>query len=870
MFSFASSQTTSGFTKADDSKQTMQTSSYTVTFTTNDFIFEKLQGYDVISLDNGGYLTDIGKPMMPMITIRVALPMNMRATTIQVIDVHEQQLEGSYLMYPAQVPQTVDSTTNQFVQPDIRTYQSDQSYPAKTIELIGQNDLMGQGIANIALYPMHYLPTNNKVSYITSLTFSIQGSNDYICGDYLPQSLSISSRQMYMQMIQNMVMNPDEVQLHSSPTPQPAGVGAGDYDYVIITQDSWVSEFQPLADWKTQKGIPANIVTTTWIYNSGGYSGTNVDKIRAFVQDVYTNWGTVYVLLGGDTNVVPCHFKTISSVDPDPIPNDTYYADYDSDWVSEVNVGRASVTGPGTGVGQIGNFINKILTYEKNPPLTNYAKNVGFFGFDLDSITHSEQCKINIKNSYLPADWMLTTVYDSQTGNHKTNVIAAINAGQNLLNHADHSSSDYMGTGYINHDWGLGNSDMDALNNGNKQGIFYSMGCDPAAFDSSNCIAEHFVRDNNGGGVAFIGNSRYGWYSQGQYNTLSMKYDVYFFRSLFQDNLYKLGAAFSDHKNDAVTSDDYYRYCYTELTLLGDPELPVWKDNPISLTDDHPSQLPVGPSTFTVTVTSSGNPVNQAYVCLWKGTQVYLTGTTNSNGVIIFNPSPTTSGTMHVTVTKQNYLPFEDTATVIGGSNNPPQTPSQPSGPTSGNINIEYTYTTSTTDPEGDQVWYQWRFGSYTTDWLGPYASGAQAQAQYTWTIPGTYDVKVKAKDTSDYQSEFSLPLSVTITELLPSLTLGTFIGGLLTASIDLQNTGEASATNVQWNMSIDGGLILTGQTASGTIPTLPVNSPQTLTDEPVIGFGSVTITVHAHADNAPDVVKTTSGFVFIIFIMIQ
>ncbi len=86
--------------------------------------------------------------------------------------------------------------------------------------------------------------------------------------------------------------------------------------------------------------------------------------------------------------------RTFSGVDPDPVPNDAYYADFDADWICEVNIGRASVTGPGSGTGQIGNFINKIMTYETNPPLTNYAKKAGFFGFDLDSITDAEQCKI--------------------------------------------------------------------------------------------------------------------------------------------------------------------------------------------------------------------------------------------------------------------------------------------------------------------------------------------------------------------------------------------------------------------------------------------------------------------------------------------
>jgi hypothetical protein len=146
-----------------------------------------------------------------------------------------------------------------------------------------------------------------------------------------------------------------------------------------------------------------------------------------------------------------------------------------------------------------------------------------------------------------------------------------------------------------------------------------------------------------------------------------MAYDVHFFKSLFQENLYNLGAAFSDHKNDGYQNDDYYKYCYTELTLLGDPELPIWKEDPISLVVTHPNHIPLGASSFTVTVTSNGNPVDQAYVCLWKGSEVYLTGTTNSAGAITLTISPTSPGTMSVTVTKQNYLPYEGSVTVGGG-----------------------------------------------------------------------------------------------------------------------------------------------------------------------------------------------------------
>jgi hypothetical protein len=870
MLSLAASPLTSGQQKADVTESNYQ-KTFTLTFSQNDFSFSTQNEYDTIHLNDGGYTTNVGKPLMPVKHIRIALPADMKATSIRILDMKEQTVDGTFILYPAQPAQSIGTSESeiQFVQPDAQTYLSSKTYPTSCVELSGQSDLAGQSIAYLTVYPMHYIPLQKKIVLVTSITFTVEGIGGNSCGDYLPAHLSDSGRAMYQQMVQNMVINPQDVVLRSSPNPLPRGVGPGDYDYVIITQDSWVSAFQPLADWKTRKGIPANIVTTSWIYNSGGYSGSDVAKIKAFVQDVYTNWGTVFVLLGGDVDVVPCHYKTFSSVDPDPVPNDAYYADFDTDWICEVNVGRASVTGPGSGTGQIGNFINKILTYEKNPPLTNYAKKAGFFGFDLDDYTPAEQCKIDIKNSYIPSSWTMTTVYDSQGGDHVSNTIAAINAGQNLLNHADHSGSDFMGIGYVNHDTGLWNSDMDDLTNGNKQGILYSMGCDPAAYDVSNCIAEHFVQNSNGGGIAFIGNSRYGWYYAGSFDTLSMGYDIQFFRSIFQNNLYKLGAAFSDHKNNGLDGSDVSKYCYTELTLLGDPELPIWKENPISVSVSHPSQLPVGSSSFTVSVTSGGNPVNQAYICLWKGTDVYVTGTTNSAGQKTFTLSPSSPGTMYVTVTKQDYLPYEGSATVVGGDNNPPLPPSIPNGPTNGGTNIEYTYTTSTTDPDNDQIWYQWNFGSYTTNWLGPYTSGAQAQAQYTWTTPGTYEVKVKAKDTNQYESDWSSVLPVTITDLKPLLTIGTINGGLLAVTSNIKNVGEASATNIKWKITVVGDFMVSGLSMSGTLTSLGVNTVATIENAPVLGFGNAIITITVSADGVSEVAKTVNGFVLFIFVIV-
>jgi len=696
----------------------------------------KFNGYDVVYLKDTGFLNEIGKPMLPIKNILVALPENTIATKIYVLDKTEKIYSSTFNILPFQEPQKVGiKTENPVFIKNNTLYQSNEYYPLKTVELTGSTDLAGQVMAVITVYPFQYNPGLKTLKQLTNIKFVVECEHGYTPGDYLPKYISETEIKKYEEKVKSMVVNPENVVLKKKQGFQICNLDLANYDYVIITQSDWVSAFQPLADWKTKKGIPANIVTTEWIYSN--YSGsTNKEKIRAFIQDSNINWGTTFFLLGGDVNVIPCHYVTYSTVDPEPIPTDNYYADYDNDWTCEVNVGRASVTGTGNGTGGIGNFINKILTYEKNPPMTNYAKNAALFGFDLDNYTDGEDCKIDIDNLYIPSSWNMTLVYDSNTGNHEDAVKSAVNSGQNLINHIDHSNYNVMGVGYFNHGWVLDSSEVDDFYNGNKQSIWYSIGCWAADFNYSNCIAEHFVRDNNGGGVAFIGNSRYGWYQQGFDDYLSLRYDRYFFRSLFIQNHYKLGDLFSDHKTDAyfsMTQNSYNKYIFNELNLLGDPELPIWMNNPANFVVSHPNIIPLNSSSFTVHVESiNGSNIQNAYVCLWKTNEVYLTGLTNSNGNITFDVTPITTGLMSVTVTKQDYLPYEGNVTVSSG-NQAPNTPSNPN-PVNGSANVDINADISwnCSDPDGDTLTYDIYFGTTSPPPL------VYSNYSYTTYNPGT------------------------------------------------------------------------------------------------------------------------------------
>ncbi len=114
--------------------------------------------------------------------------------------------------------------------------------------------------------------------------------------------------------------------------------------------------------------------------------------------------------------------------------------------------------------------------------------------------------------------------------------------------------------------------------------------------------------------------------------------------------------------------------------------------------------------------------------------------------------------------TLEEWIAFGDPTLAIGEKSQPPAKPATPTGPASGKVNTEYTYSSSATDPEGNQVYYMfdWGDGTYSS-WVGPLNSGATGSAKKTWSAEGTFQVKVVAKDSHGQLSVWSDPLSISM-----------------------------------------------------------------------------------------------------------
>jgi hypothetical protein len=644
---------------------------YSVGFSPDDFNFEKIQDYDFIYLQERGYLSHVSEPMLPMKDISIALPEGMAVENLRIIDAEYQDLNGEFNILPSQPPLQIGQDENDvvFVAPDAKIYGSSQPYPGTAAKFIRESDLAGQAIAEVAVYPLQYIPNEKKLRLLTKIIFVLEGPDGYQYGDYLPANCAEKDKDMYRELLKATVANKDAVALAAAPAAMKLSTSlpsTTNFGHIIITSSSNAPYYQSLAEWHTKRGLRDTIITTEYI--NANYSGTDQkERIRNFIIDAHQNWGTFYILLGGEMGTIPFAYREYENTS---VPSDSYYGDYDDDWQYEVFVGRMTAEG----ATEINRFVNKVMKYETDPPLLGYANHAALLGMDLTistdppyfTLTRGEYLKIAIEN-HIPPRFGVTTIYDTDNSNHRDDFIAALNAGQNVVNHCDHANYSVICTGDRNHNWCFYTGDVYNLTNYNEYANIFSLGCYANRMDIEDAISEHFVFGTDStGAVSFTGNTRSGWFYVGDPMSLSSDLDLKWWICMFDYNWYKLGEALAFCKTMSNV-DAQFPFAEWTLNLLGEPSMPIWSDIPTAMNVTYPSEIGAIPQTYPVHVEKFGGvDISEAYVCLWLNGDIYERGLTDINGDISFDISPTTNGTMYVTVTKQNYIPYQGQAAVTG------------------------------------------------------------------------------------------------------------------------------------------------------------------------------------------------------------
>jgi len=159
-------------------------------------------------------------------------------------------------------------------------------------------------------------------------------------------------------------------------------------------------------------------------------------------------------------------------------------------------------------------------------------------------------------------------------------------------------------------------------------------------------------------------------------------------------------------------------------------------------------------------------------------------GTENPPPLVVVNQSETTyepsrlmlNTTYYWQIVSYNSLHEFTQGSIWSFTTSGDQPPFQPSvlqGATAAGRGISLNFATVAPDPEGDQVYYQWDWGDgNTSSWLGPYAFGEHAETDHQWQENGSYDIKVRAKDIYEKESDWSSVYQITIAPQIEFLNL--------------------------------------------------------------------------------------------------
>ncbi len=640
-----------------------------IDFDMNSLMIQQNGEYAQIRLPHCELSDEVGAPEVPVQSVRFVLPYGAQVTGVHILTKIGKEVAGKFLLSYVQPPVILSQTAvRQVTQPNPEIYLSDEPYPKNIIEYRGTGFFENHQICELLFYPVQYFPQSQKLLFYPSITVAVsyEGGVD---------------RGTQGELLKKIVVNPEDVVIGGD------GRDNGYFDYVIITNPPIDTVFQRLADWKTKKGIKTELKTVDWILTY--YTGEdNAAKIRNYIKTLADS-SVEYVLLAGDSDVVPFRFAFAMDCEygghprENDLPCDLYYADLQGTWnfdndglygeiedsidlYPDLMVGRAPVNT----ITEAQKFVEKVLIYEKNPEL-EYLNNALFAGDVMwnNPYTDGGIHKNMIEQESFPPHFEITKLYHSQGNLSPASVMNAMKQGQGLINHDGHGWIEVMsaGTGYLR------NTDFDTLTNAPKYGIWISCGCWTTAFDFD-AIAEHFVNSPNGGGVAFMGNSSYGWGSPGNPGFgISDRFDSRFFYSLLKEDNFQLGTALSLAKAYFIPysrEKNVYRWHQYQLNLLGDPEMPVWTAIPETLIVSHPQSLSLGSSHVLITVKDKTNnmPIKHALVCLMKGEESYASGYTDVSGSVFLNATPSTLGDCDLTVTAHNCLPFETIIPVVSGS----------------------------------------------------------------------------------------------------------------------------------------------------------------------------------------------------------
>ncbi len=784
-----------------------------------------------------------GAPMLPVQVVSLLLP-PMKTVSNVVVDGKQVQMnlddynliENPVFPYQDSVP--FGDAPKEFTI-DNKIYSKNALYPNKLNEEYHIGYSRGYSIFDISINPVQYNPVQGTLFYYPEITIDIE------LKDAEPNQFYRNNGEDEA-WVEKLVYNSEVTDAYTSEVPL-FGYDGGlcdpedTYEYVIITTEDGGLDY-----WDTSENLPYNweslmdkhgqddgfncaLVTVQQINDCNDYyNGEPVDdfqsRIREFSKDAYLDWETSYILIGADDEYIAArHMDTSyeSQIDSDIYWSNldlTFNDDEDSSWgeagdagfdvYSEIFIGRLTCDEPL----DVSNWMTKSFYYADciEPEFLEWA---AFYGGDtgwncqgddfmdysaikgtnnwLGPIPEADgpfptwagfQYGFETWNAEFPDNsydisecWTAESPNDGWQGGSESQ---AINGFKTAINN-DHVAI-ASGIAHANADMSLdvGSSSWESEYHNTKPFFLHDYGCHCGDMDAADDGVLHSMLFHSDTELAFgvVYNTCYGW---GNYDTTnsSSAFQAKEFWAYFLDldnksidfNGWQLGKAHAFSKDRMAPTIDWdpsygtWRAIIQGCLLFADPAQKIKTPHPSEepAIPDSPDGRDYGvPEEEYEFSTSTTDPEGDQifYLFDWgDGEYSEWIGPVNSGETVSAFHTWFELGDYNLRVRARDEWGcvslWSDIKEFPIVENTPPDIPTI-SGPTTGKIGTPYDFTVVTTDPDGQDVYYDIFWGNAGSGDVGPFPSGEEQIFEHTWTMTGKFTIKVKAMDSNGDWSE--------------------------------------------------------------------------------------------------------------------
>lgn len=580
--------------------------------------------FDEVTIPQAAQNADVGSPNIPRLLVNIGIP-DQAGITIREVS-KETEMIDHIMVIPVQQPETDNATPPPFTMNEA-LYGSDKVYPDPYVVASEPQIWRDVRMVTATIYPIQVMPKSQMISVCKSITIELVYNGESSINKKKSRPFRISPH--YDRMYQHSILNYDQLNLPKETQRDETT------KYLIIAHDSLVSSIQPLADWWTRTGLPVEIKPTSEI-------GSTTTQIKEEISNYYNDLGIEFVLLVGETSQIPV-FSFESAV------GDHDYACLEgSDFYPDVALGRILTTSPDI----VSHIVARTLNYIQSPPQDGWLERTMLCAHEEEYPGKYTQCKNEIRNySYAIQTPVFETYYPPE-GATLAQVTAAMEQGRGLINYRGHGD-------VMEWSWSIGwdPSNIYDLNNGRYTPIVWNICCNNAWIDSSNeTISEAWQNagsSGEGGAVANLGATRE------SYTVENHDFDKRLYRALFDEGTTQIGDVVNLAKETMINMGENGTYNARIYILFGDPALDITTMDPASMQVEHLPSIPIGGSEFSVAVSNdSGTPLENAQVCIQKDGECYEAGYTDSLGRLSLPTLVTSGGTLALTITAHNFIPY--------------------------------------------------------------------------------------------------------------------------------------------------------------------------------------------------------------------